>query len=198
MDLSVIEAAGLARVSPRYMRNLIRDEKLPAKKVNGQWKIKKEDLTVLFPELQAEFNAKLSEVRASVDQTLDKVAQKHGVRGYGSVQDLRTWRQFEPVWQEIQKLSGAGADEERLIRAKRSLAAFAGMVVQGYHEWNRKVKRASYETARRRLAAGITHLLLYNAAVPERVVAVTEAVQTLERDVMVSLSGLIRTMERRR
>ena len=69
MDLSLPEAAALLGQSLHQVRYLIRTARLPAKKVGGQWRVRREDLPRGVAQAQAA-ERKVERLREAVDDAL--------------------------------------------------------------------------------------------------------------------------------
>lgn len=197
MDLSLNDAATLLGKSPRQVRYLIRQEKLGARKVGGQWVIASADLPLTDAQRQAAA-ARAADVREAVDAALGPgLAAAEGAAGAGdarsakrrySLRDLRAYQKGEPLYRET--AARFGPEDPASVRLRRALEHLA----QGCHCYLPQEKTAAYGEARREAAAAVVELMIGGAAGEPIRAALADRV---EQELLPDVSGLIRGAERK-
>lgn len=183
MDLTLAEAARALGKSDRQVRYLIRCGRLPARKVDGRWRIQREDLPLSEGQRRAEEIKKERAARIALEVLQPAVDQPPGKRF--SVQELRAYREGAPLYRAL--TSRLGDDHPAVACLREALMLLAC----GCHEFHGRKKAEYYARSREQLSRTAMALLLVDeeAGVP--------AVRQLEQSILPAIGGLIRQAERR-
>lgn len=183
MDLSLAEAARLLGKSDRQVRYLVKQEQLPARKVAGQWRIRREDLPLSPGQERAEAVKRERAARIALE-VLQPDGEEVSKRRF-SVRELRTVRHGAPLYRSLRESLGP---EHPAVTA---LGEALMLVACGCHTFHAREKVAFYGRAREELSRATMALLLEDGE------ACLAAVEQLEEQLLPTLGGLIRNAERR-
>lgn len=199
MTITLKEAAGLVKKSPRHLRKLLETGKLQGSKHNGIWRVRREDLAEAFPDYQAELKAKLDEVRGQVDATLDKIGHSNKVYPNQSLGNLKVWQRLRPVFKLLREVeSQAGEERPQLNQAIQWIHQAALSLATGYHEYHDVAKASAYRESRNWLSLAVGQLLLQQDDPRQANSDIGVVIELLEQDVLSALGGLIKRMEKKR
>ena len=118
VDLSLPEAAALLGQSLHQVRYLIRTARLPAKKVGGQWRVRREDLPRGEAQAQAA-ERKVERLREAVDDALALPPSK--VRY--SLRDMKAFAVARPLCLEAARSLQRG---DMLMKSERTTSSRSG------------------------------------------------------------------------
>lgn len=183
MELSLAEAARLLGKSDRQVRYLIRCGRLPAEKLDGRWRIKRQDLPLSEGQRRAEELKRERAARIALE-VLQPVGEEAPAKRF-SVQELRAYREGAPLYREL--LALLGNDHPAVAFLQEALMLLAC----GCHEFHSGKKAEYYARTREQLSRTTMALLLDNEQ------AGGPAVQQLEQSILPAIGGLIRQAERR-
>jgi excisionase family DNA binding protein len=191
MELTIAEAAQLLGKSYRQVRYMIKNQRLSARKVGGQWLIDRTNLPLTEGQARAAEH-KLERARQVVEESLGvplAVAEKEAIerrRRYG-VAIQPAFRLAMPVYRKAVEMLG---DQHRAGLAIRE-ALF--LITEGWHEFRPEQKVEPLRQARIRLCQALTELLLIDDGDPE----IKRLAETIELQVLPSLGGMLRHAEKR-
>lgn len=134
MELSLNEAARLLGKSDRQVRYLIRSGKLQARKADGRWIIRREDLPLSEGQVKAE-RQKAERASRLAAEILRPDAERAGARKSFSVQETRAFEEGGPLYRDLR--AQAGAD-------RRVTALLETILVSGDRLYRRPAMRTFY------------------------------------------------------
>lgn len=184
MDLSLAEAARLLGKSERQLRYLIKTGKLPARKVEGRWRLVREELPLTPGQERAEEVKRQRAARVALE-VLQPAADGSDPRRRFSVRELRAYREGAPLCRSL--AAELGADHP----AARSLREALMLLACGCHEFHGRDKAGYYARAREQVSRAVMSLLLEDDE------ARGDLVEQIEQSLLPALGGLIRQAERR-
>jgi excisionase family DNA binding protein len=188
MELSIEEAAALIGKSARMVRYLVKAGRIPARKEGKSWRIDRDALARYLPAgVEDARRQQVADLRTRVFAALDAAAPPgpEGVRrGFFSVRDLQCWA---TLVKGVQCAEDAG-----LGGPAAALRAAASALVEGTHQFHPQTKIGRYVDARGSICAAIADALLARAEVG------VPLADLLEKELLPSLSGLIRRAEKGR
>jgi excisionase family DNA binding protein len=182
MYLSLQQAADRLGKTPRQVRYLIRTGHLPAHKVGGRWLVDSDALP-LSDGQRAAVERRERQLRAAVEEGLGLSEQQRPPRY--SVRDLRAFQVALPIYR--------GATESLAPDHPAAAALHEALLLlaRGCHRFERGAKAESYRQARDAASRAVCELLL------DRSEPAAELVSAIEQDLMASLAGLLKRLERR-
>ena len=183
MELSLAEAARLLGKSDRQVRYLIRCGRLAARKLDGRWRIKRQDLPLSEGQRRAEEHKKERAARIALEVLQPAGEQAPGKRF--SVQELRAYREGAPLYRDLVARFGHRPPPVVFLREALMLLAC------GCHEFHARKKAELYARSREQLSRTTMALLLENEQ------ASGAAVRPFEQSILPAIGGLIRQAERR-
>ncbi len=184
MQLTLEQAATRICKSKRQVLYLIQTNRLPAEKVAGRWSIESDNLP-LSEGQQHGHERKQRQLRAAVEEALDIEPETTRPKRY-SVRDLKAFQVALPLHQKAQEALGPEHPATHCL--KRVLE----QLTQGCHRFERSDKAEAYRTARDQASLAVCELVLTGSDVAD------ELIQALEQDLMATLAGLMRRMDKRR
>lgn len=209
MDLSLDEAGALLGKNGRQLRYLIRDGRLPARKVKGRWVVAADELPLTDDQQRAALD-RLRDLRAAVDEALAPGAAgatkltgeggeagQAGVAGQAgaggpkrrfSIADLRAFQAGHAAFRAV--VDCCGRDDPAARQLERSLDHLS----QGCHGFHPPEKAEEYTAARKAAASAALQLLLGGAPDDGERAAL---VARIEQAYIPEVAGLIRATERR-
>jgi excisionase family DNA binding protein len=186
MQLTLEQAAAALGKSPRQVRYMIEQGKLPAEKVEGRWRIDSEAL----PQAPARENARQTagkrrkeRLREVVDEALDL---EGGPERRYSVLDLKAFQVALPLYRR--SLEALGEEHPASGRLRTVLERLA----LGCHRFEPKDKTSAYREAWDAASLAVCELVLAGGEQADTLR------QALEQDLMAALAGLLRRMDRQR
>lgn len=202
--LTLQQAADALGKTARQVRYLVKQGRLPARKVGGQWLVDSADLP-RSPGQDKATERKQRMLVQAIDEALDIPASAR--RRY-SVRDLRAYKIAAPLYHQI--TAALGAEHPVCQALHQTLEELA----RGCHRYDRTTKADAYRTARDHASQAACQLaLLIDRATGQK--ADTEAdlapdqnvqnvdngpalawLDTVEQELMAALAGLIRRLER--
>lgn len=184
MQLTLEQTATRLGKSKRQVLYLIQTNRLPAEKVAGRWSIESDSLP-LSEGQQRSHERKQRQLRAAVEEALDIEPEAARPKRY-SVRDLKAFQVALPLHQKaLSELGDAHPATQCLKRVLEQLT-------QGCHRFERTDKADAYRTARDQASLAVCELVLTGSEVAD------ELIQALEQDLMATLAGLMRRMDKRR
>ncbi len=177
MELSVVEAAELLGVRPRALRARLARGSLAGRKVDGAWRIRREDLPLTETQ-RRRMAVRADQARRALDAALP-TRLPHG----RTLVDLDAFRAGAEVLESLRDFPEAATASEVLRAALRQTAAAA-------HTRDRRHKAERFDQARAMVGEAAGLLLLTGTLPPTPWVA--EAVARLECQVSPALAGLAR------
>ncbi len=181
MQLSLTQAAQLLGKTRRQVEYLIRQGRLPAKKVGGRWQIDETDLPLSPGRRQAE-RRRADHLRDAAAEVLDRSAP----RPRYSMRDLQAFAAARAIWQDS---AGTLAPEQP---ARPHLRHAIEQLAIGCHRFDNKDKAAAYHAARDALSLAACALLLDGDEALEVLAA------RIEDEAIPAVAGLMRRAERKR
>ncbi len=183
MDLSLSEAARLLGKSDRQVRYLIRAGTLPARKKNGRWIVRRDDLPLSDKQERAVEHKKERAARLA-----EEILRPEGgnARKRYSIRDLRAYREGAAIYRELTAAAGADHAATELMREALMLLAC------GYHEFQAANKAELYARARHEASRAAMALLLDDEEKHR------DQVERLESAFLPALGGLIHHSDKRR
>jgi hypothetical protein len=182
MDLSLVDASRLLGKTPRQVRYMIKQGRLKARKDGVRWVISDADLPLSDAQRRAQAK-KAQELREIVEGALGPHLRS-GKRTYG-VRDLQAFVQGRAVYKDAIANLGDGHP------AAVSLLSTLVSTSQGCYRYHDRDKLDAYRTAREESARAIAMLLVDDHPKAEGLA------ESLEREVIPALTGLIRKAERK-
>ena len=182
MDLMLKDAARLLGKNVRQVRYLVTQGKTPAHKDGGRWLIKREDLPLSTGQRKAR-QAKLTRSSEAAQEVLS-TTDRPKAKTY-SVRKLNTFNQGRALLSELRAEIGPDHAGTRLLGEGLTLLTCA------CHEYQAARKAGLFQAARERMSRAVAALML--ADPPQDALA-----GRIEAEVLPSLGGLIRQVERRR
>jgi len=183
MNLSLTETARLLNKSDRQVRYLIMHGGLEARKVDGRWVIRREDLPLSEGQTRAATQKQERAARLAME-VLQPDGESKGSKRY-SVRELRAFQEGAPLYREL--ISAAGADHPAAALLREALMLLAC----GYHEFDDRNKAAFYARSREQASRAAMALLLEDEE------ARRDLIDRLETSLLPAIGGLIRHAERR-
>ncbi len=183
MNLSLTETARLLNKSDRQVRYLIKHGGIPARKVDGRWVIRREDLPLSDGQVRAATQKQERAARLAME-VLQPGGEPKGSKRF-SVRELRAFREGAPLYREL--ISAAGADHPAAALLRETLMLLAC----GYHEFESRNKAAFYSRSREQASRAAMALLLEDEE------ARRELIDRLETSLLPAIGGLIHHAERR-
>ncbi|MEM7246747.1 MAG: helix-turn-helix domain-containing protein [Acidobacteriota bacterium] len=201
MELTVTEAAAVLGKSARTVRHLVKQGKIPGRRVGNRWLIDREALSATFThdaDARRERVRELEEhVAKALDDSLPAGSREHGDRRHYSVSDLRAFQHGKEVLAELDRtIASTPSLAAELREARGSLLCCLRALTEGSHQFHADLKLECFLRARTTCCACITDLLTVSAA--DHAVSLAELADRLERDLLGALRGLLRRAERRR
>ncbi|MBI4878641.1 MAG: helix-turn-helix domain-containing protein [Planctomycetes bacterium] len=195
MDLTPKEAARYLGKSERMVRYLLKSGKLPGRKQDDKWRIPKDALEPLLSDQQrAERRERVADLRERLDQSLGELqpaAKDESGRSFYSVRDVRLFGALIQVLAEVEQLEAPA-----LARVADSLRACLRHLADGIHQFEIPVKLDRLTRARTDLCTALADLLVH--ATSSESSAVVPLADRIEGEMLRSLNGLLRRVERRR
>ncbi len=183
MDLLLSEAARLLDKSESQVRYMIKSGRLPARKVDGRWRIRREDLPRSAGQLRAA-EQKLERAAALAAEVLKPRGGKSGSRKL-SLRSLRAMEDGVAIYRELAtRIGSEHPAAEQLHEALLLLSC-------GYYEYAPPAKAAFYGRARQHASRAAGELLLVGDTIHEALL------ERLEEKLMPALGGLVNQAERR-
>lgn len=205
MLLTLREAATLLDCPPRTLRARLTRGDIPARKVGGQWRIRRADLP-MTPAQRRATQDKLAELRAAVEAAVP--ASVRARIGAGTLAELDVFALGRAVLVELEGADGTtdgttngipdGMSDEAThgtSDAGRCLRAGLVALAEGHFQFDRDVKLAALTAARAHLARAVACLALDGACSPDIATQRAAWAHRLEGDVLPRLAGLIRWAE---
>ncbi len=183
MEVSLTEAARLLNKSDRQVRYLIKGGRIPARKVDGRWAIRRADLPLSDGQRKAASQKQERAARLAME-VLQPDGEPKSPKRF-SVRDLRAFREGVPLYREL--ISGAGVDHPAAALLREALMLLAC----GFHEFESRNKAAFYARAREHASRAATTLLLEDEE------GRRDLVERLETALLPAIGGLIHHAERR-
>lgn len=184
MNLSLSEAARLLGKTDRQMRYLIRTGKLPARKRDGRWVIRREDLPLSAGQEKAVRQKSERAAMLALDLLGPDLESKTSKK-MTSIRQMRAFNEGVPLYRDLTSQLGEEHPAVELLR--ESLMLFSC----GYYEFKSSLKAELYARARQQASRAAMTLLL----APE---ANDELIDRLEGGYLPVLGGLIHQAEKRR
>jgi len=184
MDLTLEEAATRLGKTVRQVRYLIQTERLPARKFGGRWVIKSGDLS-LSEEQRHAVDRKERQLRAAVEEGLGLPSEDERKPRY-SVRDLKAFQIAQPLYQ--QATAALQADHPASLALRQVLEH----LTRGCHRFRREDKAIACREARDAASLAVCELVL------TREEGAASLVTAIEQELMATLAGLLRRLERRR
>jgi hypothetical protein len=184
MYLSLQQAADRLGKTPRQVRYLIRTGRLTAQKVGGRWVVESADLPLSAGQ-RAAVERRERQLRAAVEEGLGLSDVPQRPPRY-SVRDLKAFQVALPLYHRA--LAALAPDHP----AATALREVLGLLTRGCHRFERGAKAEAYREARDAASRAVCELLLEGSGPAD------ELVGAIEQDLMASLAGLLRRLERRR
>lgn len=177
MDLSVVEAAVLLGVQPRALRARLARGSMPGVKVDGEWRVRRDDLPMTEPQ-----RARFVERAERATEAVRSALPEHVTKGR-TLLDLDAFR-----WgaEAVKTLRGCPGTELACARLEAALVDLGGAM----HTWERSRKLAALERAR--AGIGETAALVLLAGPPGEDPARDAVAAQLERRVAPAIAGLAR------
>ena len=177
MDLSIAEVAVILGLSARQVRNLVKDGKIEARKVGGQWVVAEEKVP-RGDRQRHQQAARAGELKEVVEQSLSA----HTAPRY-TVRSLHAFTAATTASREARLLLGSHPAVDSLVACCLSLS-------RGAHAFRERPKLQSFAEARDHAADAVAWLYLEGR--PEAVLIGEQ----VEAEVLQGISGLIRRQER--
>ena len=193
--LTITEAARLLGKSPRTVRDMARTGKIPAERNGGRWAIDAAELSK-HSSARASRTAAVEQVRHHVNAALDQVSPEPPTgptRRFYSLRDLRCHRLALEMERDLLRMEGLEPKDVASVRD--ALRRFQHQLAEGFHQFHPELKVACFVAARRTACSVLADLLRMEVQHPGRAIEVLT--ERLEREVLGSLRGLLRTAERR-
>jgi excisionase family DNA binding protein len=175
LQLSVTQTAQLLGKTRRQVEYLIKQGRLPARKVGGRWQVEESDLELSPGQRQA--------ARRRADALRDTalgVLEGNSPRPRYSMTDLHAFQTVSGLWRDGEQT--LGPDHHTLPRLRHALDQLA----LGCHRFEREDKARAYHEARDALALAACALHLETDPAPR-----TLAVR-IEGEAIPAVSGLLR------
>lgn len=182
MELSVEEAAGLLRITPRAVRKRLEKGELPGKKRNGRWRIAREALPLDDVE-RARVTARAAAVRAAVEDALPSHLGKDRSK-HRSLVDLDAWRFAHALRQRVTGTPAAACLDQALSE-----------IAEAWVVWDPGAQRVLWDRARRACSRALNVLLVEQALPPPAAIAAVAA--DIERLLIPAINGCLRRAEAR-
>ncbi len=183
MDLLLSEAARLLDKSESQVRYMIKSGRLPARKVDGRWRIRRQDLPRTAGQLRAA-ERKIERAADLAAEVLRPRAARAGKKGL-SLRSLRAMEDGAAIYREL--ASQIGADHPAAEQLHEALL----LLSCGYYEYASPAKAAFYGRARQHASRAAGELLLRGDTTHEAFL------ERLEEKLMPALGGLVNQAERR-
>ena len=180
MSLSIKEAAELLGKTRRQVAYMIDQGELPAKKSGGRWVIERDDLNV-DESRQQHVRQKRAKFKAVIEETVIPGKQPYTVR------DLKAVQLAMPIYRQLIE---RGADGEKAALHMRECLDQLGI---GCYRYDRQEKTLAYRAARDAASRAVIELLLSQGADTSE-----PLLDTIERELMPAMAGLLRRSERAR
>lgn len=179
MELTLEEAATKLGKSVRQVRYLVKEGRIPSRKVAGRWFVQVEDAPKSTGQ-QAAAGRKQERLRAVVEDALGlkpSEAQRY------SVLDLKAFQIGLPLYRQARDFLGEQhAGPQALRQALEHLA-------RGCHRYDKEEKAAAYRSARDAASLAVCELLIAGGEA-------ASLVSPIEQDLMAALAGLLRRLDR--
>jgi hypothetical protein len=180
MQLSLQQIATRLGKSERQVIYMIQQGRLPAQKIGGRWFMDSDDLPQNDNKRQAQ-QRKNQKLKKTVEKTLNLDGED---AARYSVLDLRAFQIALPVYRRAHQELG----ESHL--ATLALHRVLDHLCRGYHRYAKPDKTESYRNARDEASTALCELVLADSP------AASALIETLEQDLMGSLGGLLRQMDK--
>jgi hypothetical protein len=183
MQLTLEQTATRLGKSQRQVLYMIRQNRLPAKKIAGRWFVESTDI-LQNDQQRRRSEHKERQLRAAVEEALD--LSEDDLKTRYSVRDLKAFQIALPIYRKLcEELSDTHPAVQALRRVLEHLC-------RGCHRFARAEKAESYHAARDAASLVICELVLADSPAAEPLI------HTLEQDLMAALAGLMRRMDGRR
>ncbi len=183
MDLLLSEAARLLDKSESQVRYMIKSGQLPARKADGRWRIRREDLPRSAGQLRAA-EKKLARAADLAAEVLKPNVARSGKKRL-SLHSLRAMEDGAEIYREL--VAKLGTDHPAAVQLHEALL----LLSCGYYEYSSPEKAAFYGQARQHASRAAGELLLHGEASHESLLG------RLEETFMPALGGLVNRAERR-
>jgi hypothetical protein len=183
MQLTLEEAATRLGKSRRQVLYMIRQDRLPARKIAGHWFIDSDDLP-LNEDRHRRSERKQRQFKAAVEEALE--VTNEDMKARYSVRDLKALQITLPLYRKT------CADLDESHPAALALRRVLEHLCRGCHRFERTEKAESYRAARDAASLAICELLLADSTSADTLI------QALEQDLMAALAGLMRRMDTQR
>jgi excisionase family DNA binding protein len=184
MYLSLQQAADRLGKSPRQVRYLIRTGRLSAQKIGGRWVVSSDDLP-LSEGQRAAVERRERQLRVTVEDGLGLSDAPERPPRY-SVRDLKAFQVALPLYRRA--VAALAPDHPAAVALREVLE----LLTRGCHRFERSAKAEAYRQARDAASRAVCELLLDGSGPTD------ELVSAIEQDLMASLAGLLKRLERRR
>jgi hypothetical protein len=184
MQLTLEQTATRLGKSKRQVLYMIQTGRLPAQKIAGRWSIESDRL----PRNEAQQRAderKQRQLRAAVEEALEIPPESTRSKRY-SVRDLKAFQIALPLHEKA--VAELGAEHPATSCLKHVLE----QLTQGCHRFERSDKAEAYRAARDQASLAVCELVLSKSAPADQLI------HTLEQDLMASLAGLLRRVDRQK
>jgi hypothetical protein len=182
MLISLRQVAARQGKSVRQIRYLIQQGKLAATKIEGRWMIDTDELPRSAGKRDAE-ERKQRQLRGLVEEALE--VGDVTPRRY-SVLDLKAFQIALPLYRQARQQ--LGEEHPATGELRRALARLS----QGCHRYDKAEKAQAYREARDAASQAVCELVLSESSAGE------ELLHAIEQELMASLAGLLRRLDRRR
>ena len=183
MNLLLSEAARLLNKSESQVRYMIKSGQLPARKSDGRWQIRREDLPRTAGQLRAA-ERKMERASELAADAFRPIASGSGKKSL-SLRSLRAMGHGAAIYRELEV--ELGADHPASSELHEALL----LLSCGYYEYASPDKAAFYTRARQHASRAAAELLLRGEAVHEALL------ERIEEHLMPALGGLVNQAERR-
>ncbi len=183
MDLLLSETARLLDKTESQVRYMIKSGRLKARKVDGRWRIRREDL----PRTAGQLRAAERKLERAADLATEVLKPRKGKRGSGklSLRSLRAMEDGAKIYREL--ASEIGPDHPATEQLHEALL----LLSCGYYEYASPAKAAFYGRARQHASRAAGELLLGGDGAHDALL------ERLEEKLMPALGGLVNQAERR-
>ncbi|MCP4661364.1 MAG: helix-turn-helix domain-containing protein [bacterium] len=184
MKLTIEETAKRLGKSPRQIRYRIKNGTLPARKVGGVWFIDSDALTLSAGQEESA-QRKERQLRTAVEEGLGLTDPSERPPRY-SVRDLKAFQIALPLYRKaVERISSEHPATGALRQVLQELS-------RGCHRFDRTAKADAYRDAREAASLAICELLIQGGQDAD------ELVTAIEQELMATLAGLLRRLDRRR
>jgi len=189
MDLKLKEVANLLGKSERQIRYMIKKGELKAIKKDGQWSIDRECLPFSVKQILT-----INRKREIFTDGIDKVVNKLAIKKEYTFTDLRSFQLSYALYREFLNQDGQdGKDLQDNFNVQ--LGKVFVCLASGYHSFDTQDKIREYKRAKLELCQLLVNLFTKNHQKPSQPLA--KAMNTIEKDIIPSINGLIRAIEKK-